>query len=475
MSKRKKNNIIIGSLLAVVLLMAVGYAAFSSVLNISGTGSITSSWNIKITNVEVSNIVGDASDGVGTTFEDLTATINSNLVSPGDSITYDVTVRNDGSLDAVLTNINLSESTNPAISFSTSNLEAGAELKTGGEAILKVTITYNDVTSQPENTSANLNVTLTYEQKGSGTIIPGGDIVDITDNVVSVGDGLYEDEYEEGRYVYKGTNPNNYIAFGEETTVSEYIVTMNGEDAGAPSTFTNQEDCQAFLEETFADSSIPDGMECTFQEKADYTGGLWRIISKEADGTYKIVKNDLLSRRAWDTTGGTYGSNNWARPADLNTYLNGEYYNGLDSSIKDYIVSHTWGIGAVTFDNDDLTAQIASENGTTWSGNIGLIAHSDYLRANSDMTNCGTAKINYENYETCRNTDWMYIPNYSWWTLSPHADYSSDVWIVDFDGRLHNNTANSENGVRPAIYLNSNLTLTGSGTSSDPFTPVVDN
>ena len=42
MTKRKKNNIIIGSLLAVVLLMAVGYAAFSSVLNISGTGSISS-------------------------------------------------------------------------------------------------------------------------------------------------------------------------------------------------------------------------------------------------------------------------------------------------------------------------------------------------------------------------------------------------------------------------------------------------
>lgn len=96
MSKRKKNNIIIGSLLAVVLLMAVGYAAFSTVLNIQGTGSISSSWNIKITNVEVSNIVGEASDAEGTTWEDLTATINSNLVSPGDSITYDVTIRNLG-------------------------------------------------------------------------------------------------------------------------------------------------------------------------------------------------------------------------------------------------------------------------------------------------------------------------------------------------------------------------------------------
>lgn len=465
MTRKKKNNIIIISLLAVVLLMAVGYAAFSSVLNISGTGSITSSWNIRITNVEVSNIVGDASDGEGTTYQDLTATINSKLVSPGDSITYDVTIRNDGSLDAVLTDINLTESTNPAISFSTSNLEAGAELKTGGEAILKVTITYNDVTSQPENTSADLSVTLTYEQKGSGTIIPGGDIVDITDNVVSVGDGLYEDEYEEGRYVYKGTNPNNYIAFGEETTVSEYIVTMNGEDAGAPSTFTNQEDCQAFLEEAFADSSIPEGMECTFQERADYTGGLWRIISKEADGTYKIVKNDLLFSRAWDTS----NSNNWTRPATLNTYLNGEYYESLDSSIKDYIVSHTWGIGAVTSENDDLTAQIASENGTTWSGNIGLIAHSDYLRANSDMTNCGTAKRNRENYETCGNTDWMYIPYYDWWILSPCAGYSSSVWNVIGAGYLSDSTAIHELGVRPAIYLNSDIILSGMGTSGNPY------
>ena len=469
MTRKKKNNIIIISLLAVVLLMAVGYAAFSSVLNISGTGSITSSWNIRITNVEVSNIVGDASDGEGTTYQDLTATINSKLVSPGDSITYDVTIRNDGNIDAVLTDINLTESTNPAISFSTSNLTEGTELGSGEEAILKVTVTYNNsVTSQPDDTSADLSVTLTYEQKGSSSVIPGGDIVDITDNVVSVGDGLYEDSYESGRYVYKGANPNNYIAFGEETTVSEYIVTMNGEDAGAPSTFTNQEDCQAFLEETFADSSIPEGMECTFQERIDYTGGLWRIISKEADGTYKIVKNDVLPDQAWDTS----NSNNWTRPASLNTYLNGEYYEGLDSSIKNHIVSHTWGIGAVTYGNNDLAAQIASENGTKWTGNIGLISHSDYLRANSDMEKCGTNKTNYENYETCRNLDWMYIPNYNWWTLSPFADGSSTVWSVGSDGYLGSIViARGEGGVRPAIYLSSNITLTGSGTMAEPYVP----
>ena len=466
MSKRKKNNIIIGSLLAIVLLMAVGYAAFSTVLNIQGTGSISSSWNIKITNVEVSNVVGKATDAEGTTFEDLTATINSNLVKPGDSITYDVTIRNDGTLDAVLTDINLSESTNPAISFSTSNLTEGTELGSGEEAILKVTVTYNNsVTSQPDDTSADLSVTLTYEQKGSGTIIPGGDIVDITDNVVSVGDGLYEDEYEEGRYVYKGANPNNYIAFGEETTVGEYIVTMNGEDAGAPSTFTNQEDCQAFLEETFADSSIPEGMECTFQERADYTGGLWRIISKEVDGTYKIVKNEALSDRAWDDT----NSNNWTRPATLNTYLNGEYYESLDSSIKDYVVSHSWGIGAVTYGNNDLAAQIASENGTTWTGNIGLISVSDYLRANTNTEQCGTHMLNQDNYSTCKTTDWLFMNDW-YWTISPTASYSIGVFNVFSFGFVNYDDANySSNAPRPAAYLSSDITLTGEGTSSNAY------
>ena len=223
--------------------------------------------------------------------------------------------------------------------------------------------------------------------------------------------------------------------------------------------FSTEDECQNWLIEEGAPSEVS----CTLTQ--GYIGGLWRIISKEADGTYKILKNDVLPNQAWDTA----SSNNWARPATLNTYLNGEYLSSLDSSIKDNIVSHTWGIG-VTADNDDLAVQIASENETTWSGNIGLIAHSDYLRANSDMANCGTYKTNYANYETCRNTDWMYISGSDWWTISPLADYSFQVWLVSDDGRLYTNGAdNSVFAPRPAAYLKSNITLSGSGTSLDPY------
>ena len=410
---RTQRNYIIAGLCMILVIMGVGYAAFQSQLKISGTSNITSNWIVKITDIQSKVVNGTPTNALEPTHDDTTATFRTRLTSPGDTMQYDVTVLNEGDIDAKLDKITIPESTNPAIGFEVSGIEEGSLLRSKETAILTVTVKYNDVTEQPSNLTANLEVTLDYSQAPEGYVPPappatiGGQPVEIVES----GDGLYADEYESGRYVYKGANPNNYIEFD------------NGE--------------------------------------------VWRIISKEADGTYKILKNDLLPGQAWDTS----ASNNWARPATLNTYLNGEYYNGLDSSIKDNIVSHTWGIGAVNMNNDDLSAQLVSEQGTTWNGNIGLIAHSDYLRANSDMTNCGTDKTNYENYKTCRNTDWMYISGSYWWTISPSADRSGRVWYVTDVGYLGSNfhADSSDIAPRPAAYLKSDITLSGSGTSLDPF------
>ena len=409
---RTQRNYIIAGLCMILVIMGVGYAAFQSQLRISGTSNITSNWSVKITDIQSKVVNGTPTNASEPTHTDTTATFRTTLTSPGDTMQYDVTVSNEGDIDAKLDKITVPESTNPAIGFEVSGIEEGSLLEAKQTAILTVTVKYNDVTEQPTDLTADLEVTLDYSQAPEGYVPPvtgpsiGGQPVE----VVESGDGLYEDTYESGRYVYKGANPNNYIEFD------------NGE--------------------------------------------VWRIISKEADGTYKILKNELLPEQVWDST----NSNNWARPATLNTYLNGEYLSSLDSSIKDNIVSHTWGIGAVTSDNDDLSSQIASEQGTTWNGNIGLIAHSDYLRANSDMANCGTDKTNYENYETCRNTDWMYISRSDWWTISPTAGYSNRVWDVFDAGFLSSATANSSgNAPRPAAYLKSDITLSGSGTLEDPY------
>ncbi len=288
----------------------------------------------------------------------------------------------------------------------------------------------------------NTNITLHVK----GNIIPTCNIGGITINTVTEGDGLYKDEYENGKCVYKGSNPDNYIEFNNE---------------------------------------------------------LWRIISKEADGTYKILRNEVLPEtRAFDSVGARttgycsqgsaprYGCNAWSSTAnmvgspseftngnysgsvdadsEMLTYLNGEYLDSITVN-KDKIVNHDFSIGGVTYNNNDLQGQITSENSYKWNGSIGLISLSDYIKVNSDMETCGTYSTNNSSYTTCRNTNWMYISGTNWWTLSPNAGNSNDVFRVSNDGSVRSYNAQRSYGVRPAVFLSSSLRFSGSGSQSDPY------
>ena len=49
------------------------------------------------------------------------------------------------------------------------------------------------------------------------TYVPtGGEAILENTDIVTSGDGLYADEYEEGKYTYKGRNVNNYVTFNNE-------------------------------------------------------------------------------------------------------------------------------------------------------------------------------------------------------------------------------------------------------------------
>ena len=450
---KTQRNYIIAGLCMILVIMAVGYAAFASQLKISGTSNISSNFIVKITDIQSTVQSGQASDAVEPTHTDLTATFSTNLVSPGDAMKYDITVENQGNIDAYLSKIEVNATNNEAISFETSGIKEGDALLKGSTDVLTVIVRYNSsVTSQPENTNSIITVTLDYAQN-DGSYVPGVDGPSIGGQEVELvesGDGLYADEYTEGRYVYRGSNPNNYIMFNDE---------------------------------------------------------LWRIIAKEADGTYKIVRNELLSDympfdeedfrdSGSNGAGGTYcanssyGCNAWAANANLvgspaeftnttqtgtvlldstlNTYLNMTYLKSIKTN-ADKIAVHTWDIGSVVVDNDDLKEQINGEKAYQWNGKVGLISHSDYIRANSNQSMCGTDKINYENYETCRDLDWMYISGEYWWLVSPDADNTFDVFYVHRDGGVSRDNAHHSDGVRPAVYLSSDITLSGSGTSSDPY------
>ena len=244
----------------------------------------------------------------------------------------------------------------------------------------------------------------------------GGEWVLDNVDIVNSGDGLYADEYEEGKYTYKGANPNNYVTF-------------NNEEAG------------------------------------------WRIISINSDGTIKIMRDEDINTSdnlAWDTS----NLNNWNRPATLNTYLNGDYYNSLSSTAQSQIVEGTYYAGAVTYDNNDIQDQISDEKVTTSKVKVALPTVSEYIRANSNKEQCGTLSLNNDNYSTtCKNSDWMFNSTFSWWTLSPYSDRSNGSFGVDRNGTVFSDFAsNTYYAVRPAITLSSEVQITGgTGTESDPY------
>ena len=190
---------------------------------------------------------------------------------------------------------------------------------------------------------------------------------------------------------------------------------------------------------------------------------LWRIVAKEADGTYKILRNEVLPEpvkfdidgvrttgycsqgdapwygcNAWSSTANMIGSpaefknGNYSGSVDADsemlTYLNREYLNSITKE-RYKIVSHDYNIGGVTFGNDDLATQIKGEKAYKWNGKVGLISVSDYINANSNMELCGTNSKSYTSYLTCRDTNWMYISEIRWWTLSPNTDNTDSGWL----------------------------------------------
>ena len=172
---RQKNYIIFG-LCGILLVMAAGYAAFRSQLTINGTSNITSDWKVLITDIQSSVLAGDATDAEAPTHTETTATFKTNLVSPGDSMQYDITVENQGDIDAVLKTLSKTDSSNDAIIFQMTGIEQGDTLKSHESTTFNVIVTYNpEITNQPANLTSDLTITLDYVQAGTtdeGEVLP---------------------------------------------------------------------------------------------------------------------------------------------------------------------------------------------------------------------------------------------------------------------------------------------------------------
>ena len=273
----------------------------------------------------------------------------------------------------------------------------------------------NSVTYDNKESGLNANNVQTAIDELYNTCFPPGplDGTVFEDKVVTSGDGLYKDEYED-RYFYRGANPNNYITF-------------NNEKAG------------------------------------------WRIVSVETDGTIKILKNTSIGNMEFDTTCYSTQTCAWNKPTTLNTYLNGTYYNGLSATVQSQIIAKDWSVGPI-WEEDSLEANISDENSSKWNGKIATVTLSEYIRSNSNQSNCGILSKYQDNYRNCKNTTWMFNSSYTyWWLLAPCSGIYTSAYAVGNTGIVYRKHAHDMSEARPAVYLSSNLIISGSGTSTDPY------
>ena len=207
MRDRKKRNIIIGSLCCLLIIMGIGYAVLSQTLNISGTANMKGTWDIKITDISEASRTGKADPGTPTiSTNGVSASFEANLWMPGDSITYNITVKNNGNIDAALKELVPSvENGVQQVKFS-NNAVQGKVLRQSESYTFQVSVVFDeDATEIPQDSKTNppkYTISLTFVQyTGNSLYTPTNETTDNSCFVINTAGEITGYDYNCGTVV----------------------------------------------------------------------------------------------------------------------------------------------------------------------------------------------------------------------------------------------------------------------------------
>ena len=179
----------------------------------------------------------------------------------------------------------------------------------------------------------------------------------------------------------------------------------------------------------------------------------------------------LLMKDIYTTS--TFGNNNSYKDSSIHTYLNGTFYNLIDSSIRAAIKqvkipyqNGTGSGGSLATGSNGLSTKVfllsGYEVGWTTSDN-GYFPKDGVRLAYFGNSSSGNSKrIAYNGSSAA-----------IWWLRSPYTFSSISVWSVGTDGSGSFSWYNSSCGVRPAFILPSTLVVSDDGTVSVNTAPTV--
>ena len=141
----------------------------------------------------------------------------------------------------------------------------------------------------------------------------------------------------------------------------------------------------------------------------------------------------------------------------------------------DKIAKVKWNLGGYNTNSASALNMYNAERGTLhisnpsdgitrkdyWEGKIALIYPSDYGYASTDTTcrrNLNSYDSNFNGY--CKNENWLFNGAYQW-TLSPNSGIAPYVFSVSLGGDVFSSYAGSPFGVRPVLFLKSDVVIAG--------------
>lgn len=271
--------------------------------------------------------------------------------------------------------------------------------------------------------------------------------------MVTSGDGLYKDSYEDNIYTYRGSSPNNYVNFDDELwriisiNTSSDTIKITASDSIYNNAYDDEE--SRFGYNQYCNSSSGCNIYGSSNSLYDHNGNQITTLAREVNGTkYNLPGSE----------------------SEMSNDLNRTYYNNMSSNARNMITESYYKAAPVSEDSsNDISTEINQASEALWKGKVALIDITEYIRAslNSNCINVNSATNGY-----CYRNNWMWY-SMGGWTMSPiSGSYSSTVWIIDgqevsggFGG------ASGINPVHPVVTLKSSVQITGGvGTGSDPYT-----
>ena len=166
MSKKTTNRIVI-ILVALGALLLMWYSTFAQPLASNNEQSQPrgKEWYVHFSSIKLAEQTGEAKETGKPHFSDLVADFYVSFAKAGDTIVYDLTIKNDGSLDARLSDIQLPEEMiNGPIIYSVSGIDYNDVLKAGETANMQVTAKYKGGVTPGEVYNKDMNILVNFVQ-----------------------------------------------------------------------------------------------------------------------------------------------------------------------------------------------------------------------------------------------------------------------------------------------------------------------